>query len=114
MGLLAFRTSETSRRGLCRTSGMTPIERGMHALRAKEQGIDVKAYAVKVGRKQQNVSDEVCAARVVATVPDVRYAASDRFSQLASIHASPSWLWPALVEAMVAGGWTIEQTMKPG
>jgi hypothetical protein len=32
-------------------SELTRIERGMHALKAKtEQGIDIKAYAAKVGQ----------------------------------------------------------------
>jgi hypothetical protein len=77
----------------------------MHALKAKtEQGIDIKAYAAKVGRKQTSVFEETYAAEVMLGVSDTRNGASDRYSQLVAIHAAPSWLWPALVEAMVQGG----------
>jgi protein gp37/ParB-like chromosome segregation protein Spo0J len=92
-------------------SELTPIERGMHALRAKAQGIDVKAYAAKVGRKHQAVLEEVWAASV-ADSADKHVLVGDHFRTLAVIHAAPSWLWPALVEAMVAGGWTVEMTRK--
>jgi protein gp37/ParB-like chromosome segregation protein Spo0J len=90
-------------------SELTAIERGMHALHSEMDG---KAYAASVGRKQQSVAQEICAARVFEAVPNVRYDVSDRFSQLFVIHAAPSWLWPALVEAMAKDGWTVEATRK--
>ena len=60
----------------------------MHAIGS---GMQVKAYAANVGRKQQSVSDEVLAARVAKSVPDVRYDLSSQFSQLVAIHAAPKW-----------------------
>jgi hypothetical protein len=49
--------------------------------------MDVKGYAESVGRKQQSVSNEVCAARVAEAVPDIRDELSCYFSQLVAIHA---------------------------
>lgn len=63
-----------------------------HALKS---GMDVKVYADSVGRKQQTVSDEVCAARVAAAIPDVRYDVVSH-GVLVAIHAAPRWLWPEL------------------
>ena len=60
-------------------SELSPLERGLHALRS---GMDVKAYAASVGRKQQTVSNEVCAAKVAEACPDIGAEASARFSQL--------------------------------
>jgi hypothetical protein len=31
---------------------------------------------------------------------------------LAAIHAAPSWLWGALVAALIADDWTVEQARK--
>jgi protein gp37/ParB-like chromosome segregation protein Spo0J len=84
---------------------LTPLERGMHALKS---GMHVKAYARIVGRARQSVSDEVCAARVAATVPDIRHEdLNRRCAALAPLHGTPSWLWPALAEACVAKSWTV-------
>lgn len=90
-------------------SELTPLERGMHALRS---GMDVKAYAESVGRAKQrrNVHNEVMAARVAKFVEDVFHDLSKYFSQLVEIHAAPGWLWSALVVAMTEEGWTVEQT----
>jgi hypothetical protein len=69
-----------------------------HALRS---GMDVKAYAASVGRKAPTVYDEVHAAKVAAAVMDVHNDLSGHFSQLVAIHPARSWLWPALVQAML-------------
>jgi hypothetical protein len=46
----------------CNTQGeLTALERGLHALRS---GMDVKAYAASVGRKQRTVYNEAQAAEV--------------------------------------------------
>lgn len=93
---------------LCNTHGeLTPLERGMHALKS---GMDVKAYAEKVGRARTTVQDEVKAARVAASVTDIRHDVSHNI--LAAIHAAPSYLWPALVEAAAADDWTVERVRK--
>jgi ParB-like chromosome segregation protein Spo0J len=95
-------------------SELSALERGLHALHSVADGetLDVKAYAARVGRAGKTVSNEVWAARVVVAVADVgnRHSLSRHFSQLVEIHAAPAWLWPALAEAMVAGGWTVEKT----
>jgi hypothetical protein len=85
---------------------LTPLERGFHALRS---GMDVKAYAERVGRKRETVRNEVYAAEVcsVAHVGHDGY-----FKTLVEIHSAPKWLWPALVSAMAAGGWTVETARK--
>lgn len=85
-------------------SELTPLERGMHALNS---GMDIKAYAASVGRARTTVQDEVKAARVAATVTDIRHG---DFQTLVAIHVAPEWLWPAMVEAMVAENWTVERT----
>lgn len=77
----------------------------MHALHS---GLDGKAYAEGMGRPQQSIAREMCAARVASVVPDIGYGKMvDRFSQLVEAHAAPSWLWPALVKAMLAKGWNV-------
>ena len=44
-------------------------------------------------------------------VPDIRHTdLSAHFSQLVAIHAAPAWLWPALLAALLAKGWTVEHT----
>ena len=92
---------------LCNTHGeLTPIERGMHALKS---GMDVKAYAERVGRARTTVQDEVKAARVASAVTHVRHELPHRL--LAAIHAAPSWLWPALVAAAAADDWTVERAL---
>src|ERR1700731_3700574 len=83
----------------CNTQGeLTALERGLHALRS---GMDVKAYAGSVGRKQRTVYNEAQAAEVFRCVADIGNDLSERFSQLVEIHSAPTWLWPALVAAMV-------------
>jgi ParB-like nuclease domain len=88
-------------------SELTAIERGVHALHSEMDG---KAYAASVGRPRRSVADEICAARVFQAVADVRHDLWDRVSQLVAIHAAPDWLWPALVDAMAEGRWTVETT----
>src|SRR6516165_12272767 len=91
---------------------LTALERGLHALRSVVDGakLDVKAYAAKAGRARQTVQNEVMAARVANAVPHVGHELVDRYKALVKIHAAPQWLWPALVEAMVGGKWTVEDT----
>jgi hypothetical protein len=52
----------------------------------------------------------VCAARVAEAAADIRHELSAHFAKLVEIHAAPRWLWPTLVEAMLAQHWTVEKT----
>lgn len=89
---------------------LTALERGRHALGS---GMDGKSYAASVGRPQQTVAREVCAARVAQSVPiDGCGDLSPFTTHLSEIHGAPSWLWPALVARLVAEGWTVEVTRK--
>jgi ParB/RepB/Spo0J family partition protein len=88
--------------------GLTALERGTHALLS---GMEIKAYAVSVGRPHQTVYDEFYAAEVAEAVPHVRNELADAsYKAVAAIHVAPRWLWPALALAMVAGGWTVKTT----
>jgi hypothetical protein len=104
-------------------SELTPLERGIHALGATEKGrkngSSVKAYASAIGRPERSVTREVAAARVAASLlekiassPSWRTALDTIFGHMAEVHAAPKWLWPALVERLVADGWTVEATRK--
>jgi hypothetical protein len=81
----------------------------MHALHS---GIDVRGYSESVGRSKSRVQSEISAARVAEACPDIGTDPSSHFSQLVEIHAASRWLWPALVETMVAEGMTVEGTRK--
>jgi len=93
---------------LCNTqSELHPLEEGKHAA---ESGMDLKAYAEMAGKKYTTLYDKVKAFRVLA-VTDIRNEdARDNWSQLATIHAAPNWLWTALVQKMIADGWTVQTT----
>jgi hypothetical protein len=65
----------------------------MHALKS---GMSVRAYAERVGRPHKSVDNEARAARVAAACADIGTLSHFAFSE---IHAAPSFLWPALVEA---------------
>jgi ParB-like chromosome segregation protein Spo0J len=64
---------------------LSALERGMHALRS---GMEIRAYAADVGRKENTVGNEVKAARVASYVTDIGDLWK-RFSQLVEIHAAP-------------------------
>src|SRR5690349_6558947 len=76
--------------------GLDPSGMPLHS------GMDVKTYAASAGRPRQTVSNEVLAARVSSSVPDIGHDLSKLFSQLVEIHVAPRWLWSALVEKLVA------------
>jgi ParB-like chromosome segregation protein Spo0J len=92
-------------------SELTPLERGLHALNS---GKAVEAYAKGAGREKQiqSVRREVWAAKVASSSNHVVGSLSEQTRHLAEIHAAPEWLWPALVERLVAEGWTVETTRK--
>ena len=64
----------------------------MHALKS---GMDVKAYAEKVGRPRQSVSVEVCAARVADSVPHMWHDLPPYTRHLALFHGCHQ-LWRTL------------------
>jgi ParB-like chromosome segregation protein Spo0J len=92
-------------------SELLPLERGLHALAATERGSktgkSVSAYAVAVGRPERSVSKEVAAARVASSSP-ISANCSDKAHHLAELHATASWLWPALVERLLVEGWNVD------
>lgn len=92
-------------------SELTALERGRHALHSR---MEIKAYAESVGREKQwrNVYNEVYAAEVMQAVAHVCNDLSEHFRTLVEIHAAPSWLWPALVEAMLKDEWTVNTTRE--
>lgn len=93
---------------LCNTHGeLTPLERGMHALKS---GMTVRAYADLVGRGASTVDFERRAAKVASACP-LGWTRPDA-KHLSEIHAAPSFLWPALVEAAAAEDWTVERVRK--
>jgi hypothetical protein len=79
----------------------------MHALHS---GMDVRGYSESVGRAKSSVQNELSAARVAEACPNIGTSLSEHFASLSVIHAAPRWLWPALVEKMVADGMTVEAT----
>lgn len=78
---------------------LTALERGLHALHS---GMSINAYADSVGRARRSVHNEVQAASVMEACAGAGTGLSDYFSHLTEIHAAPRWLWPALVEKIVA------------
>jgi ParB/RepB/Spo0J family partition protein len=96
---------------LCNTqSELHPLEEGKHAA---ESGMDLKAYAEQSGKVRKTLSDKVMAWRVLDAVAHVRHdQACDSWRNLAELHASPRWLWAALVAKMLADSWTVAVTRE--
>ena len=68
--------------------------------RGKKGGLS--AYAGKVGKAKQTVSELVNAARVAEKCPVDRTVLHTKTQHLAAIHALPEAVWSAAVEAVVA------------
>jgi ParB/RepB/Spo0J family partition protein len=93
---------------LCNTqSELHPLEEGKHAA---ESGMDLKAYAAAVGKNEKTLHTKVRAWRVRSNL-HVEIDNAD-WRNLAEIHAAPEWLWAALVERMLALGWTVVTTRE--
>lgn len=89
-----------------------PLEEGKHALGS---GMKVREYADRVGKAKSNIDDRRRAAEVSEACPDIRTADKKRHWQsLGTVHAAPSWLWPALAAELVARGWTNSQKFQSG
>ncbi len=86
---------------------LSALERGIHALGATEKGKhgkSVNAYATQVGRAEATVRLEVRAAEVANSHTCENFAILiERHRHLAEIYPAPRWLWPALLEKLVAG-----------
>ena len=113
-------------------SELSPLERGIHALRATEKGkhgLSIAAYAARVGRPHQSVNRETNAAEVFYEAAEAHMAAFDGppeeqsdflerlherscslTSNFTEIHRAPRHEWPALVKGMIDGDWNIEET----
>jgi hypothetical protein len=78
-----------------------PLEVGLHALGFIEAGGTIRDYAKRAGAAENTLADRVKAARV-ATVTNVRDR--EHWLHLSIIHTAPSWLWHALVSAMLDKG----------
>jgi ParB-like chromosome segregation protein Spo0J len=92
-------------------SELLPLERGMHALKATEQGKhgkSVEAYAKACERKVSTVKQEVWAAKVAARAAISAVELVGYTRHLAEVHATPEWLWPALVARLIAEGWNVD------
>lgn len=98
---------------------LSPLEIGLHALhcvglseggRGKKGGLS--AYAERVGKAQNTISELVNAARVVVKVSVDRYVLHNKTQHLAAIHALPESVWPAAVDAMVVTGWGAKETAE--
>jgi ParB-like chromosome segregation protein Spo0J len=92
-------------------SELSPLEHGLHALRALRSGMEITVYAASIRRAHKTVYDEVYAAKVAETVPHVRNELPKiHYKKLVAIHVAPPWLWPALVVAMLGQRWTVKET----
>ena len=93
---------------LCNTqSELHPLEEGKHAA---ESGMDLKAYAERAGKDRSTLARKVMAWRVLAVCHVAHTEVSECWRNLAEIHAAPQWLWSALVQQMIEGGWTVQVT----
>ncbi len=108
-------------------SGLTPLERGKHALLATTlygaNGNDsIAQYAYRLLGKEnapeaekkiarRHVSRQIGAYEVLDKCGDI--AAPDKyFHHFVEIHAAHSEHWKELAERMIDEGWTVEQTRK--
>ena len=72
--------------------------------------MDLKAYAEWAGKKYTTLYDKMKAWRVMSVTHVRNEAIRDAWSQLATIHSAPQWLWSGLVKAMLEGSWTVQAT----
>jgi protein gp37 len=90
-------------------SELTPLERGMHALKS---GLTVRDYAEKVEGSKSDIDRNRAAAIVAAALSPygdiARLTACHR--QLAEIHVAAEWLRRALALRMLAANWNVETT----
>lgn len=97
---------------LCNAQGeLHPLEEGMHAL---QSGLNDSEYARQVGKPRPTVVKRILSASVAQVVLR-KTSLGDLFpfwGHLFDIHPAPEWLWPALVQQLLAEDWTVEDTRK--
>jgi ParB/RepB/Spo0J family partition protein len=95
---------------LCNAQGqLHPLERGEHARQAVASGMTLRAYAERIGEKEQTVQNQVQAARVAVTADSDFAALKHYMMHLAVIHAAPSETWPQWVARLLENKWTVEE-----
>ena len=68
--------------------------------------MDLKAYAAAAGKPYDLMAQKAQAWRVFS-VGNISNDPPTDWVSYSVIRAAPQWLWPALVEKMVAEGWTV-------
>jgi len=96
-------------------TGLTPLERGRHALAATKQygkdgGLSVAKYAERIGRKERTVQREAQAFEVYESVH--MDGLEPYFRHLVAIHAAPREKWAALATEMVKNNWSVQDTER--
>lgn len=95
---------------LANTQGeLSPLERGIHF---NGSGRGVREYAREVGRAPASITYECQAAAVFTQVNTPAPDLLDKTRHLAAIHALPESCWTDAVAAMLAGGWSKDETTK--
>src|SRR5262245_22200545 len=95
-------------------SGLTPLERGRHALTAttkygKNRGLSIAQYAKRMGyNTETTVRQQIAAYAVFAECADI-CGLEKYYQHLMAIHAAPRAEWPALAQRLVDEDWTVEQ-----
>lgn len=97
---------------LCNTqSELHPLEEGLHAL---DSSMTIRDYAEKSGKGKSEIDRRKSAGEVFRSCPHVGTTAEKKeaWRQIGEIHAAPDWLWTALVQQMIADGWTVVTTRE--
>jgi hypothetical protein len=99
-------------------SELSGLERGIHALKVVEKAKGGRGnkdglakHAKQVGCTHQLISREVAAAEVWKTCNHGCGFSPEKIPAArvpAEMHAAASWLWPALVAALIAEGWNVD------
>jgi protein gp37/ParB-like chromosome segregation protein Spo0J len=92
---------------VCNTQGeLTGLEEGRHALHS---GMDLKAYAEKIGVPVETARSRLWAAKVAEACMDVHDITDLDCHLLAAIHPAPPAEWSGLASRALAEGWTVER-----
>jgi ParB/RepB/Spo0J family partition protein len=95
---------------------LTPIEIGMHALRAVplaqgKDGAGLSAYAERIGRSRPYVSKLRAAAEVMSSLRSPgNEVGLDQAQHLYEISLAPRETWPVLTSALASKGWSVAET----
>jgi ParB/RepB/Spo0J family partition protein len=93
---------------------LSPLERGIHALRAIGKHGDIKAYAKKTHRNWATVQCEIQAARVAVKAEKKGQpffpGLLNCTYHLREIHTAPEHCWAILVKRLIDNAWSVEQT----